>query len=265
MAADASKPTLLVSLDLSAAFDTIDYPTQLSRLETGFGVSGSALNWIRSHLVDQVQRVVVGQAKSEGTPLSTGVPEGSVLSPLLFSTFTSPVGHIISSMGIHHQQYADDTQLFISLTSSDQYMSVARLERCLSRLHEWFCVNGQASNPDKSEAIWLSSHQRSRTLPPHESVDVAGARVQITDTLKTLGVNLDSRLTFEHHVSSISKSCFSISEPSATSAPPSRRTWQNQLRSLWLVLALTMPTHSCTAPPRVTSTNCRQFRTLLQS
>ena len=111
-------------------------------------------------------------------------------------------------MGIHHQQYADDTQLFISLTSHDQHVSVACLERCLSRFNEWFCVNGLALNPDKSEAIWLSTYQRSRTLPPHKSVDVAGTRVQTTDTLKTLGVTLDSRLTFQHHVSSICKSCF---------------------------------------------------------
>ena len=207
-AADASKPTLLVSLDLSAAFDTIDHPTLLSRLEVGFGVSGSALSWIRSYLVDRVQHVVVGQAKSGGTLLSTGVPQGSVLGPLLFSTFTSPVGHIISSMGVHHQQYADDTQLFISLNSSNQHVSVACLERCLSRLHEWFCLNGLALNPDKSEAIWLSTHQRSRTLPPHKSVDVAGTRVQTSDTLRTLGVTMDSRLTFHSHVSSICKSCY---------------------------------------------------------
>ena len=189
-AAEASKPTLLVSLDLSAAFDTIDHPTLLSRLETGFGVSGCALNWIRSYLVDRVQCVDVGRAKSAATSLSTGVPQGSVLGPLLFSTFTSPVGHIISSMCVHHQQYADDTQLFISLTPSDQYVSGACLERCLSRFHEWFCVNGLALNPDKSEAIWLSTHQRSHTLPPHKSVDVAATRVQTTDTLKTLGVTL---------------------------------------------------------------------------
>ena len=207
-AADASKPTLLVSLDLSAAFDTIDHPTLLSRLEIGFGVSGSALDWIRSYLVDRVQRVVVGQAKSATTSLSTGVPQGSVLGPLLFSTFTSPVGHIISSMGIHHQQYADDTQLFISLNSSDQHISVGRLEQCLLRLHEWFCVNGLALNPDKSEAIWLSTYQRIRTFPPHKSVDVAGSTVKITDNLKTLGVTLDSRLALDHHVSLICKSCF---------------------------------------------------------
>ena len=124
-----------------------------------------------------------------------------------FSVFTSPVGHIISSSGIHHQQYADDTQLFISFTSS-QYDSIGRLERCLLTLHEWFCVNGLALNPDKSEAIWLITHQRSRTFPPHTSVNVAGSTAQITDKIKTLEVTLDNRLTFDHHVSSISKSCF---------------------------------------------------------
>ena len=118
------------------------------------------------------------------------------------------MGHIISSSGIHHQQYADDTQLFISLTSSGQYDSIDRLERCLLTLHEWFCVNGLALNPDKSEAIWLSTHQRSRTLPPHTSVNVAGTTVQITDKIKTLGVTLDNKLTFDHHVSAISKFCF---------------------------------------------------------
>ena len=207
-AADSSQPTILVSLDLSAAFDTIDHHILLTRLQTGFGISGSVINWIRSYLADRVQRVVVGQSKSTDTSLSTGVPQGSVLGPILFSVFTSPVGHIISSSGIHHQQYADDTQLFISLTSSGQYDSIGRLERCLLTLHEWFCVNGLALNPDKSEAIWLSTHQRSRTLPPHTSVNDAGTTVQITDKIKTLGVTLDNRLTFDHHVSAISKSCF---------------------------------------------------------
>ena len=146
------------------------------------------INWIRSYLLDRVHRVVVGQSKSTDTSLSTGVPQGSVLGPILFSVFTSPVGHIISSSGICHQQYDDDTQLFISLTFSSQYDSIGRLERCLLTLLEWFCVNGLALNLDKSEAIWLSMHQRSRTLPPHTSVNIAGTTVQITDKIKTLGL-----------------------------------------------------------------------------
>ena len=191
-------------------------------------------------------------------------PTGSVLGPLLFSTFTSPVGHIISSMGVHHQQYADDTQLFISLNSSNQHVSVACLERCLSRLHEWFCLNGLALNPDKSEAIWLSTHQRSRTLPPHKSVDVAGTRVQTSDTLRTLGVTMDSRLPSIPMCPPSANHVIFTFELSATSVPPSRKIWPNQLQSLWLVLALTMPTHFCTALPRVTSTNSRGSRIPLQ-
>ena len=105
---------------------------------------------------------------------------GRCLVPSSFQPSPPQLGHIISSMGIQYQQYADDTQLFISLTSSDQYKSVACLERYLWRLHEWFCTNGLALNPDKSEAIWLNTHQGSRTLPPHKSVDVAGTRVLTT-------------------------------------------------------------------------------------
>ena len=67
---------------------------------------------------------------------------------------------------------------------------------------------GFTSGSDKSVAIWLSTHQRSRTLPPHKSVDVAGTRVQTIDTLKTLEVTLDSRLTSQHHESTICESCF---------------------------------------------------------
>ena len=123
-AADSSQPTVLVSLDLSAAFDTIDHHILLSRLQASFGVSGSAIGWISSYLTGRVQRVVVGLSQSANTSLSTAVPQGSVLGPLLFSIFTSPVGHIISSSGVRHQQYADDTQLFISLSPANLSESI---------------------------------------------------------------------------------------------------------------------------------------------
>ena len=207
-AADSSQPTVLVSLDLSAAFDTIDHHILLSRLQASFGVSGSAIGWISSYLTGRVQRVVVGLSQSANTSLSTGVPQGSVLGPLLFSIFTSPVGHIISSSGVRHQQYADDTQLFISLSPANLSESIKCFECCLLRLHEWFCLNGLALNPDKSEAIWLSTHQRSRTLQPYPSINVAGADVPISNKIKALDIILDNRLTFDSHVASVCASCF---------------------------------------------------------
>ena len=116
--ADQSQPTLLVSLDLSAAFDTIDHNILLSRLSTSFGVSGTALAWLSSYLNNRSQIVRIGSASSDPSICHSGVPQGSVLGSLLFSLFISPIGQLVSDFGISHQQYADDAQLYIALKSS---------------------------------------------------------------------------------------------------------------------------------------------------
>src|SRR5688572_33131752 len=72
----------------------------------------------------------------------------------------------------------------------------------------WFCFNGLAINPNKSEAILFGSCQRLRSFPPLSSVDLAGTAVPLSDTVKTLGVTLDSKLTFPPHITSLCKSCF---------------------------------------------------------
>ena len=98
--ADQSKPTFLVSLDLSAAFDTIDHSILLNRLSTSFGIQGSALAWLTSYLSDRSQTIRIGSAASGPSNCQSGVPPGSVLGPILFSLYISSLGHIISSFNI---------------------------------------------------------------------------------------------------------------------------------------------------------------------
>ena len=205
---DEGKPSTLISLDLSAAFDMIDHRILLSRLHTSFGITGPAYNFIQSYLSGRTQCVRVGQASSSRISCYTGVPQGSVLGPILFSLYTSQIGSIASNFNISLQQYADDTQLFFSATVNTLQASLSNLELCLSTLYAWFSHNGLVLNGDKSEAITFGTRQKLRTYPSPPGISIAGTTVPLSNSIKTLGVTLDSHLTLNSHISTVCKSAF---------------------------------------------------------
>ena len=135
------KSTLLVSLDLSAAFDTIDHSILLKRLESTFGISVTALKWITSYLINRSQYVKVGDYSSTHRVSESGVPQGSVLGPLLFTIYVSPIASLLSHRGVDQHQYADDTQLFISISQSSASVDLQTLESALADLSQWFSLN----------------------------------------------------------------------------------------------------------------------------
>jgi len=113
----------LLQLDLSA---TIDQNTLKSRLDLNFGISATALQWFSSYLSDRLQFVSVSGCRSKTMVCKFGVPQGSVLGSLLFSMYVSPIGNVISGFGISLSQYADHTQLYISLKDeSSLYLSLS--------------------------------------------------------------------------------------------------------------------------------------------
>ena len=118
-AADDRRRSMIVLLDVSAAFDTIDISTLLCHLEHTFGISGLALLWLKTYLEGRTQYVRVGSDRSSTVSCEFGVPEGSVLGPMLSTTYIAPIAGVVSSFWIHHTQYADDTQLYIELRDSD--------------------------------------------------------------------------------------------------------------------------------------------------
>jgi len=126
--------TCLTLLDLSAAFDTIDYSILLERLSSWFGISPTALSWIKSYLLKPSFNVNIENSKSSVFLLLYGVPQGSVLGPLLFILYTTPLSTVISNYSANHQLYADDTQLLLSFSAVDFSHNITHLENTITNV-----------------------------------------------------------------------------------------------------------------------------------
>ena len=202
---------------MSAAFDTLDHATLLHRHEHTFGLSGFVISWIsllpyQSHIPCQID-----SSSSPSTTISTGVPQGSVLGPLLFVLFISPVANVINPGRsetinlVSFHQYADDTQLYIGTNASALVHQVASIESCIKRVPNWLLNSGLHLNPSKSEAIAFFN-PRSKPLKALaeciKSISVAGSPIKLQSSVKNLGVHLDSRISFDKQVSETCKASY---------------------------------------------------------
>ena len=119
LSTDCGKTTALVLLDLSAAFDTVDHAILLHWLEHLVGLRGTVIDWLKSYLKDRSFYVTIGNYTSSSIPLNCGVPQGSILGPLLFNLYMLPLGKIIKQHKISYHSYADDTQLYLAISPND--------------------------------------------------------------------------------------------------------------------------------------------------
>src|SRR6266536_5425008 len=166
-AMDSKKFTALVLLDLSAAFDTIDHSILLHRLNTWFGISSTALNFISSYLSNRTQTVLINSFSSPTASVPIGVPQGSVLGPLLFTLHTTPLFHLLHQQSLPFHLYADDTQIYLSFSAPDSTTALNNISLFLTTVHFWFTANMLSINPSKPEFLLIGTpQQRKRVLNP---------------------------------------------------------------------------------------------------
>ena len=203
------KVTALTLLDLSAAFDTIDHKLLLERLSKWFGFSGEVLDWFKSYLENRKQAVKIGNVVSNNRTLTTGVPQGSVLGPLLFSLYTVPLSREIASFkGIDHHLYADDTQVYLSINPESPELDLFKLGECLSRVQLWMHDNILKLNPDKTEFILIGTDYMRKKFAALFPCEILGNEVLPADHVRNLGVMFDSDFSFSKHISNVCKSCY---------------------------------------------------------
>jgi len=153
-AVDDLNITALALLDLSAAFDTVDHSILCKRLQLAFGLDGQVLEWFRSYLHDRSQYVRRGMLKSLSVLLVCGVPQVSVLRPILFILYTAELIGLIEQHGFCPHLYADDTQISGRCRPSATQDLQQRLSACIDEVHSWMQSNRLQLNTNKSELLW---------------------------------------------------------------------------------------------------------------
>jgi Reverse transcriptase (RNA-dependent DNA polymerase) len=200
------KLAVLVGLDISAAFDTVNHAILLERLHSVFGVTGTALNWLSSYLFDRQQFVQLGSHQSSTIPCFSGVPQGSVLGALLFIAYVSQVGDVITRYVLNYQQYANDTHLILAVSAATIHSDLSAVEICSSAVKLWFAQNHLLLNADKSELMFIGTSAQLSAVAI-ESIKVAGAKLPVSTKIKSFGVIIDSRLSFYSQVNTIARAC----------------------------------------------------------
>uniref|UniRef100_A0A803T068 Reverse transcriptase domain-containing protein n=1 Tax=Anolis carolinensis TaxID=28377 RepID=A0A803T068_ANOCA len=200
---DRGSVTLLVLLDISAAFDTIDHGILLGRL-SGMGLGGTVLQWLQSFLEGRSQLVKLGDTCSDPWPLTCGVPQGSILSPMLFNIYMKPLGEVIRSFGVRCHLYADDTQLYYSFPPNSKE-APRILDQCLATVLAWMRANKLKLNPDKTEVLQVS-RTSDRGIGWQPVLDRVA--LPLKAQVRSLGVLLDSALTLEAQVSAVAGRAF---------------------------------------------------------
>jgi hypothetical protein len=159
LAVDKGDGAALVLLDLSAAFDTIDHTVLLSCLECRFGLKGVVHDWFRSYLSNRRQSVRISGKSSSPSPLLFGVPQGSVLGPVLFTMYLSPLDDIVSLFEVLRHYFADDTQLYkrfrILADGSDKRAAFSCLSDCVKSTNSWMIINKLQLNAGRTEMYSL--------------------------------------------------------------------------------------------------------------
>ena len=201
LALDRGAEARVVSLDFSSAFDCVNHKALLYKLQL-VGIGGRIFNILSNFLSNRHQRVKVDSSFSNFTNVISGVPQGSVLGPLLFILYTTDMWSNVSSKMV---AYADDTTIYSIVNSpSDRAAAAESISSDLEHINRWCQLWGMQLNPSKTSCLIVS---RSRTASPaHPQLSLNGHILNNCNTIKLLGITFDSKLTFEEHIRKMSSS-----------------------------------------------------------
>jgi hypothetical protein len=193
-------------LDLSSAFDTINHSKLITILKE-IGLGGSVLDWFESYLKDRGQSIVCRDSVSSCFEMDTGVPQGSVLGPILFNIYTTSLGKVLARFGMSYHFYADDTQMYLSFKPGNEVTAISTIQQCLQTIRDWMISHHLKMNDGKTEAMLFGTKNIISRLK-NISVTIGDLEIIPNASCKSLGVTFDSSLSMGQQVNNQCRNAF---------------------------------------------------------
>lgn len=208
LALDVNNGVIVLFIDLSAAFDTVDIDLLLHILESEMGVCSTALNWFSSFLKGRKQFVKIEKSLSDALIVDFGVPQGSVLGPVLFNIYIQSLFTLIKESGFSTSGYADDNNAYQGFSIHFQYDVInVQLPLLMSNIKHWMNIHFLKLNSDKTEIITFFPNNVNRNSTINGTF-IEGNCIRFSNSVKNLGFILDGCLKMDKQVNSIVSHCY---------------------------------------------------------